>query len=300
MSDTIGEAEEYELFGYPHTTLQDCDFLEHAFATFGRDVRRVLDIACGTGRHALEMARRGYSVTGIDISEDMLKAAGLKAAHEGLSIELIAQDMRDLAAVEAYDATYIMFNTIALLTENDDLIDFMDSAFDCLAPSGLFVVQTGNLWAYIAGGKLSNSVYNSEDEVAGVRRAQHTEIIIGPYNNLIGHRDQSRYWKDGLELPPKQEAFDARVFSVNEFDLLCRLTGFRILQVYGAADIHSQISDPNRITKVEQPHSDLVVVLGKVESTRELRGCDVLLNRGKGMTCSRARSTHSASSGLIL
>lgn len=73
--DSLDEAEEYELFGYPNTTIQDCNFLEDVFSTFGHKIHALLDIACGTGRHALEMAKRGYTVTGIDVSENMLNVA---------------------------------------------------------------------------------------------------------------------------------------------------------------------------------------------------------------------------------
>ena len=58
----------------PYT--KECDFIEEAFKRYAVDrPKKILDIGCGTGGHALELARRGYNVTGIDASRIMIKAA---------------------------------------------------------------------------------------------------------------------------------------------------------------------------------------------------------------------------------
>ena len=62
MLDVLDGAEEYDLFGYPNTTIKDCNFLEDMFTTFGHKIHGILDVACGTGRHALEMTKRGDTV----------------------------------------------------------------------------------------------------------------------------------------------------------------------------------------------------------------------------------------------
>ena len=60
--------------------------------------------------HALEMAARGYQVTGIDVSEDMLSEAARKARDRGLQIEFARQNATELSAPDKFDAAYILFN----------------------------------------------------------------------------------------------------------------------------------------------------------------------------------------------
>lgn len=264
MIDVIGEAEEYELFGYPHTTTQDCDFLAAVFAAQDREVRAILDIACGTGRHALEMAKRGYRVTGFDISEDMLETAAQRAAEQELDIRFVQGDMAWLDLGGEFDAAYILFNTISLLTRNDDLIRFMQGVHRCLAQGGLLVIEVGNLWPYIGEGKLTRAKYESEEVRGGVKRCLEAEISLDLYDNIMHRRERKRYWRDEEELESKTENICTRIFSRNELDLLCRLTGFRILQVFGATDVNARIEDVSAV-EAEKPHNSYVLALQKME-----------------------------------
>ena len=57
---------------------------------------RILDVGCGTGRHAIELAKRGYSVTGVDLSDSMLQQAMEKAHGEKVSVNFLKADAREL------------------------------------------------------------------------------------------------------------------------------------------------------------------------------------------------------------
>ena len=263
MMNIMNEAEEYELFGYPDTEMQDCNFLVSTFAAYGHDIHKLLDIACGTGRHALEMAKWGYNVTGVDISPAMVRTASQKAADKRLSVTFIQKDMRAFDFRGDFDAAYILFNTMTLLTRNDDLVRFMSGVHMALKSSGLFIIQVGNLWPAIAQGKLSNSTFAGVEENGGVKRVKESEAIIGPYNNILCMQDMLQYWRGGEELAPKTQTVCTRIFSFNELDLLRRLTGFEILQVFGAMDINQKAPDPHKVAKVENPSASYVMVLEK-------------------------------------
>ncbi len=64
---------------------------------------RVLDLACGTGRHALELTRRGFSVVGVDISEDLLEIARSDAAEQSLDASFVQADLRELDFEDEFD-----------------------------------------------------------------------------------------------------------------------------------------------------------------------------------------------------
>ncbi len=65
---------------------------------------RILDVGCGTGRHSIELARRGYRVTGLDLSEGMLEVARSKAAEAGVEVEWVHGDAVDFALDRTFDA----------------------------------------------------------------------------------------------------------------------------------------------------------------------------------------------------
>src|SRR5512136_2486298 len=64
----------------------------------------VLDLCCGPGRHSVELARRGYRVTGVDRQTEYLAQARAKAAAENLAVELVLEDMRRFVRPRAFDA----------------------------------------------------------------------------------------------------------------------------------------------------------------------------------------------------
>ncbi len=261
--EELSEAEEYELFGYPDTATRDCNFLESIFSASGRQIHDVLDLACGTGRHAVEMAKRGYSVTGIDVSNDMLRIARKKATDQNLRVMFIKGDITQLDFQEEFDAGYILFNTMSLLTRNDDLIKFFEGMHLSLKENGLLVTETVNMWRDVAEGDFKNMSWNTDEQNAGVRRHREIRTFIGPYNNVECLRENNKYWRNGEELQPRTRLNYMRLFSVNEFDLLCRLTKFRMLQIFGSTDINRKIEDPDRIEEIEKPHGNFVLVLQK-------------------------------------
>lgn len=155
---------------------------------------------------------------------------------------------------EEFDAAYILFNTISLLTGNEDLIKFMNGVYTSLRTNGLLVIEVGNLWSYTAEGNFSNSLSKRDEEKAGIKRHLDVKTIIGPYNNIYYHKFDIQYWRNGEMLLPKTRIDNKRLFSINEFDLICRLTNFTILEVFGSTDINQ---------KIENPYRSFVLVLRK-------------------------------------
>jgi len=87
-------AKTYDQEAFTQGTVQEVDFIEQEIGD--NTSKRILDIGCGTGRHAIELAKRGYQVTGIDLSESQLKRAQQKAKNENVHIDLM-QDILILA-----------------------------------------------------------------------------------------------------------------------------------------------------------------------------------------------------------
>jgi SAM-dependent methyltransferase len=105
---------------------------------------RVLDVPCGGGRHALELAARGFHLTGVDISTDFLAAARSLAADHALAIDWEERDMRDLPWTSAFDGAYCLGNSFGYL-EGDDNAAFLRAVASALRPGGRFVLESGYL-----------------------------------------------------------------------------------------------------------------------------------------------------------
>jgi SAM-dependent methyltransferase len=98
----------------------ECDMLERVFAEFGViPVRRILDLGCGTGGHAVLLGRRGYEVIGVDRSTPMIELARAKArvADVAAKVRFLAQDITTPVEVPPCDAAVMMFAVLGYLAE---------------------------------------------------------------------------------------------------------------------------------------------------------------------------------------
>ena len=135
----------------------ECDFIEQIFVRYaGKPIKTILDLGCGTGGHALPLAQRGYHVTGVDRSEQMLASARAKSAVGGQPPALSASagsvvfhqaDIRHLDLGQTFDAVISMFAVISYMTSNDDLVAAFRTARRHLQPGGLFIFDA---WSGLA------------------------------------------------------------------------------------------------------------------------------------------------------
>jgi len=101
----------------------------------------VLDLCCGVGRHSLELARRGFVVTGVDRTEAYLTAAREQAAAEGLSVEFVRGDMRDFVRPNAFDAAVNLFTSFGYFATEEENARALRNVCASLRPGGGFVLD---------------------------------------------------------------------------------------------------------------------------------------------------------------
>ena len=99
---------------------------------------RLLDIACGEGRHALGLAAKGYALTGVDISAESIDA--VRAADP--KQEWVCSDMRNLPWQAAFDGGYSMGNSFGYL-QHEETLEFLRALSKTLKPGARFVLETG-------------------------------------------------------------------------------------------------------------------------------------------------------------
>jgi len=133
----------YDSEGFVGGTIGECDFIEREI-NYDK-TERIIDIGCGTGRHALELARRGYSVVGIDLSQSLLCKAQEKAANEGLNIPFLHQDARQLPFHEEFDAAIMLCEGGFPLMETDEMnFEILKNVTRSLKINGKFIFTTLN------------------------------------------------------------------------------------------------------------------------------------------------------------
>jgi len=106
---------------YSHFSEKMAEILPTIFENFNVQPQRILDIACGEGTFAVEMAKRGFRVVGVDISKEMLKFAKEKAKNENVNVEFIYGDMRSLDFNEEFDLATCWYDSLNYLLTLKDL-----------------------------------------------------------------------------------------------------------------------------------------------------------------------------------
>jgi SAM-dependent methyltransferase len=181
----------------------------------------VLDLCCGFGRIALELSRRGFAVTGVDITETYLVTGQDDADYEELDVEFILQDVRAFKRPGFFDLAvnlYISFGYFA--DQRDDLL-FAKNACESLKEGGSFIIET--LGKEIA--------VRDFVEAEWFERAGYTVLTeYEPVDSWAGLRNRWIIIKDGKRM---EKNFVQRLYSAAELRQLLFDAGFKAVEIYG-------------------------------------------------------------------
>lgn len=195
----------------------------------------ILELACGTGRVAIPLARQGYDVTGVDMSDTMLARARFKSAGE--SIQWVQADCRDLQIQNKFRLIFLTGNSFQAFLTRDD----QEALFSCirkhLQPGGLFAFDTRypNLNELLAE-QDEEEFWHSYTDANG-----HNVSVSGilKYDALkqIGRYITFRRWQEHEQEIIKPSHIDLRYVFPQEMDTLLHYNGFTILRKYGNWDL---------------------------------------------------------------
>jgi 2-polyprenyl-3-methyl-5-hydroxy-6-metoxy-1,4-benzoquinol methylase len=205
-------------------TLGECDFLEQEFK-FNKSLK-ILDVGCGTGRHDIELTKRGYQVTGIDLSESQLQRAREKAAENGLAIDFRQADARNLPFKAEFDAAIMLCEGGFPLMETDEMnFEILSSVARSLKGSGKFIFTTLNgLFA------LYHSVEEFFDSATGEGNATYHSNTF----DLMTFRDHNITEFEDDDGNKKVLDCNERYYVPSEITWLLKSLGFRKIEIFGA------------------------------------------------------------------
>jgi len=109
--------------------------------------KHILDIACGTGNYAIELAKKGYIVDGVDLDNEMIKAGKRKAKAENLDINFIRGNMKDIKFLfpdKKYDLVYCIGNSLVHLDNESEIQQMINDVADITKDNGTLVIQIVN------------------------------------------------------------------------------------------------------------------------------------------------------------
>jgi SAM-dependent methyltransferase len=188
-----------------------------------RERALVLDLCCGIGRHSIEFARRGFKVTGVDLTKAYLDRARKRAEDEGLEIELVQQDMRNFCRSETFDCAVNLFTSFGYFEDPEDDRRVVENLFDSLKPGGTLLID-------VLG-----------KEVLAERFQERDWSWLGDEGNLfLAERKLTRNWSwienrwillKGTER--KEFSISHRLYSAVELITLLSECGFENVTSYG-------------------------------------------------------------------
>ena len=211
----------------------DVDFLESVFRRFHLDPKTILDLGCGTGNHDVPLARRGYRVTGIDRSREMLSLARKKAAGIRARPRFIRADMRSFRLGRTFDVAVCMFGAFGYLLTKRDALRSLRSIHAHLEPGGVFVFE---FWH---GPAARPSPFQTWTHIAkkGIEIVRLDEARFDPRTGRLPVTFQFFVFGGGRVLDRFDELHTIQTYTVRGMRDLLRRGGFDLLGTYAATNL---------------------------------------------------------------
>lgn len=214
----------YDRENFAQGAIGECDFIEKEIE-YDKSVR-ILDIGCGTGRHAIELGQRGYSVVGIDLSESQLHRARQKATEQHLEIVFERHDARSLSFAGEFNAVIMICEGGFSLMETDEMnFRILENAANALMANGKLIFTTLN-----ALFPLFHSVKDFLDSQTKEGNAVCDRLSF----DLMTFREQSTIHVKDDDGNPKELQCNERYYTPSEITWLLKTLHFKTIDIYGA------------------------------------------------------------------
>ncbi len=214
----------YDQEYFTQGTIGECDFIEKEIK-YDKSTR-ILDIGCGTGRHSIELAKRGYNVVGVDLSESLLERAREKAREQNLQIMFQKNDARMLTFSNTFDLVIMLCEGAFPLMETDEMnFKILQNAANALKPDGKFIFTTLNglfpLYHSI------EDFFTANEKGDKIRSAHHSFDLMTfrDYNTTVVEDDLGN---------EKEIQCNERYYTPSEISWLLKSLNFKVTEIFGA------------------------------------------------------------------
>jgi 2-polyprenyl-3-methyl-5-hydroxy-6-metoxy-1,4-benzoquinol methylase len=239
-------ARTYDQEAFTKGTLQEASFIEREIRKNKRV--RILDVGCGTGRHAIELARRGYDVTGLDLSPSQLKRAEEKARAAGVKVKFIRKDARAFDFQGGFGLVIMLCEGGFPLMETDEMnFLILENCAKSLRKGGKFIFSTLNaLYPLVSSLK---EILN--EGAVGTKTSKITfDIATLRENSMLEVKDDNG--------KKKILHCSERFYMPSELSWMLKTLGFRKVEIFGGT-----IGKFGRKTRPSPKEFELLVVAEK-------------------------------------
>ena len=239
-------AESYDKESFTTGTIGEVDFIEQEI-DFDK-TKTILDIGCGTGRHAIELAKRDYTVTGVDLSEAQLKRAKHKVAEAGIKVNFLKRDARKLDYEKSYDVAIMICEGAFSLMETDEMnFQILENAKNALRENCKFIFTCLNALFPLYHSVKDFLNENSDESVT-------SELSF----DLKTFREHSTF--DFVDDSGKKKTItcNERYFAPSEISWYLKTLNFRKINIYGC-----EIGKFSRAKKLTTDDFEMLVVAEK-------------------------------------
>lgn len=232
----------YDLFYADKPYEEEAVFVDGCIKEWGaRNASRLLELACGTGKHARQFARLGYHVLATDYSEDMIRCARERSVENPDFLDFKVRDMRQPQVnQDSYDAVVCLFDSIGYVQTNEAVMTVLRSAHQALAKGGVFVVEFWHAAAMLRDyDPVRVRKWAMEDR--SIIRISETELLPADQLAKVSYSVYELF-KNGLYNEIKETQVN-RYFLVPEMDAYLRSAGFSQVHFSPAYNRAEKISE---------------------------------------------------------
>jgi len=217
-------AKKYDKECFVQGTLGECDFIEQEL-NYDKN-KRIIDVGCGTGRHSIELSKRGYRVTGIDLSESQLARAKEKAKQLNLKIDFQQYDARKLPFDSEFDTAIMLCEGAFPLMETDEMnFEILKNVTRALKNPGKLIFTTLNgLFP------LYHSVEKFHESDSGEGNAIYKSNTF----DLMTFRDHNTTVLEDDSGNKKELKCNERYYVPSEITWILKTLGYKKIDIFGA------------------------------------------------------------------
>jgi len=209
------------------------EFIQEIFSHSSTEIKDVVDLGCGTGEITTRLATRGYTMTGVDYSEDMLSLAQQKAAEDRNSIQWLHQDLRALDGLSELDAAVSCCDVINYITDEEDLKNVFKRIANCLKDGGLFVFDVHSM------NHVKNHLVNQTFADVTDQASYIWFCIDGEENGEMYH-ELTFFISNGGYYQRFDEYHHQRTYPVNFYKKILHAAGFENIKLYADFSLNEE------------------------------------------------------------
>jgi len=228
----------YDLFNKKKNYSNESNFLDMIFNKYSKTkVNSILNLGCGTGEHERVLSSRGYKITGIDLSENMIEIAKSKNIP---NTEFFVGDMSNFNLNKKFDACIIMFAAIDYLIENSQITSALKSVKEHLKPNGLFIIDCWNALGVLHE-LPSSRISSAEEGDIQIKRTSFPKL--DRTKNLCDVNFKVKIYKKGKLIDSYEENHKVRYFFPDEMKSFLEKSGYEVIKICKSFDLNSEADE---------------------------------------------------------